>query len=98
MIDIKIIEHLAKLSRLDLTEEEKNKYQKDISKILEYVEKLQKLNVDLSNHLTFSEPDKPELISRVDEVSNCPTDARKIIIDSFPETEGALNKVKAVFE
>ena len=45
MIDIKEVEHIAKLARLNITEEEKIKFQKELSSILDYVEKLKEINV-----------------------------------------------------
>ncbi|EKE15486.1 MAG: hypothetical protein ACD_11C00161G0001, partial [uncultured bacterium] len=44
-IDIKQIERLAKLSRLGLEEKEKESLVKDLSAILEFVEKLDKADV-----------------------------------------------------
>lgn len=40
------VEHIAKLARIHLTEKEKQKYSKELSSILGYVEKLQKVNTD----------------------------------------------------
>lgn len=98
-ITIEKIDHLAHLARLELTAGEKKKYQKDISAILEYVEKIQKIHEKASAHR------HPELVSgyltessRTDIVNNCPSDEREAIINAFPEKEGNMNKVKAVFQ
>lgn len=40
MITIKDVEHVAKLARLELTEEEKIKYSKQLGDILKYVNEL----------------------------------------------------------
>ena len=42
MISKKQVEHIAKLARMELTEEEKEKFTKELSSILGYVEKLGK--------------------------------------------------------
>lgn len=40
------VEHVAKLARLDLTEEDKAKFAEQLSKILEYAKKLDELDTD----------------------------------------------------
>ena len=44
MISKQQVEHMAKLARIELTEKEKKKFQKELSSILDYVEKLNKVN------------------------------------------------------
>lgn len=46
MISKKEVEHIALLSRLSLTEEEKERYRKELSSILDYVNKLNEINTD----------------------------------------------------
>ncbi len=58
-VTIKDVEHIAKLARLEFTEEEKKKFTHQLNQILEYVETLNKLDttnveplaqvIDLSN-------------------------------------------------
>ena len=45
-ISIQDVEHIAKLARLRLTEEEKQRFQKELGKIIEYFDQLKKLNTD----------------------------------------------------
>lgn len=47
MIEIKDVEHVAKLARLELDEDEKVKFSKQLGDILKYVEQMNK--VDTSN-------------------------------------------------
>lgn len=42
----KDVDHIAKLARLDLTEEEKETYQKTLSSVLEFADKLNDLDLD----------------------------------------------------
>lgn len=95
MITIEQIDHLAHLARLELTPAEKKKYQKDISAILEYVKKIQEIHEKTPKAII---PTGAEGFERADVVANCPTDEREAIINAFPEKEGNMNKVKAVFE
>lgn len=44
MIQIKDVEHVAKLARLELTEEEKVKFSKQLSSILTYVEEMNEVD------------------------------------------------------
>lgn len=44
MIDKKQVEHIAKLARIKLTEKEKEKFTKELSSILDYVEQLNRVD------------------------------------------------------
>ncbi len=46
MIDKEMIEYIANLARLSLTEEEKNRFSKDIDEILEYVKQLDQADTE----------------------------------------------------
>lgn len=98
-ITVEQIDHLAHLARLELTPAKKKKYQKDISAILKYVEKVQEIHekVPACCHPERSEV-SPAATNRPDIVANCPAEEREAIINAFPEKEGNMNKVKAVFE
>lgn len=45
-ITIKDVEYIAHLSRLEITEEEKSQFAKELSDILEHVNRLSKINTD----------------------------------------------------
>ncbi len=44
MISKKQVEHIAKLARIELTEQEKEKFTKELSSVLDYVEQLKKVD------------------------------------------------------
>lgn len=44
MITIKDVEHVAKLARLELTEEEKELYTKQLGNVLKYVDQMNEVN------------------------------------------------------
>ncbi len=46
MITKEQVEHVAKLARLELTEDEKELYTKQLSKILDYIDQLNEVNTD----------------------------------------------------
>lgn len=45
-LDISEVEHIAKLSRLELSSAEKEKFSKELSSVLEYFEKLKEVDVE----------------------------------------------------
>jgi aspartyl-tRNA(Asn)/glutamyl-tRNA(Gln) amidotransferase subunit C len=93
MISKEQIKYIAKLSRIKTTPEEIDSLEKDLSDILNYVNKLQELNTD--NVELMSESTHIKNITRDDEAKK--TDNQKDIIDIFPEKEKNFLKVKPIF-
>ncbi len=92
MIDKKQIEHLAKLSRLELTSDEINSYQQQIDDILQFVSVLQK--VDTSNIQPGFYLDTKSAL-RPDEVKN--SFFKSDLIAALPETKDGLLKTPKIF-
>ena len=90
----KDIERLAKLARINLSTEEKNKFGKQISSILDYVQQIQ--DVDTSKVKEKSHLKGLGNVFRTDKIEE--TKDFKKSIDQFPDKAGNLNKVKAVLE
>lgn len=90
------VEHLGRLARLSLTEEEKAQYAVELSAILEFVEQLQE--VDTTDVEPTSQVTGLEDVYREDVVRGCGDEMRKKIIEQFPERDGDLLKVPGVFE
>lgn len=97
MISKEQVQHIAKLARLGLGDKEIKKFQKELSSILEYVDKLQK--VDISNieadfrlipEATFKKG------MREDGAKKQEIEAIKKLIKAAPETKNSHIKVKAV--
>lgn len=90
------IKHIAKLSRLSLTDEEIEQFKNQLGSILAYVQKLQEVNTD----------DVPELqhalhvtnVFRADAEEACDPDVRKRAIENFSNRSENLLEVQAVFE
>ncbi len=55
-ISIEEVEHIAKLARLRLTEEEKIRFQVELGKILEYFDQLKKLDTENVPPMTHAVP------------------------------------------
>ncbi len=45
-LTLELVEHIAELARLDLTEEEKTRYQEQLSAILAYFQELQRIDTE----------------------------------------------------
>ncbi len=89
------VEHIAKLAHLELSPEEKELFQRQLSSILEYVDALAK--VDTSAVEPLSHAFALENVTRPDEVRAGDETTRRRLIGEFPEKEGDLLKVPAVF-
>jgi len=89
------IDNVAKLARLDLTEEDRIALEKDLPSILEYIGKLQE--VDTSKVEAKEYLNDIENVFREDEVS-MDEDIRQDILKGFPKKTGDALEVPAVFE
>lgn len=95
MISKKVVKHISKLARLKLTEKEIEKMQKELSAILDYVEKLKE--VDISNAKPYSM--KIENVFRKDvEKSQDFIDQAQKLIEMAPQKKDNFVKVKSIFK
>lgn len=96
MISKREVQHIAKLARLGLADKEIGKYQKDLSAILDYMEKLKE--VDVSGVEPMSHSVLVENVIRKDEISQKPESQKtRKLIDLMPETKEGYLKVKSIF-
>ncbi len=83
------VEDIAKLGRLSLTEEEIEKYSKDLNQILGYVEKLQEVDTSkvepMTGALEFHNVTRPDIEKH--EID------KQAFLDNAPDTEGSAIKV-----
>ena len=87
------IKYCAKLIRIELTEQEEEKFLKQLSSVLGYFEKLNELN--LEGVEPIYQVTGQENIFREDKVTN--VDRREEMLKNVPEREGDFIKVKSVF-
>jgi|SRR3989344_6188729 len=93
-IDVKRIAHLA---RIELAEHEEQKFEKELSAILEFVEKLNE--VDTKNVEPMSGGTTLENITRPDEQMDVSLEQKSVeLLEAVPERKNGWVKVKAVFE
>jgi len=96
MISREEVKHIADLARLGLEEKELEEYQKKISSILDYIEKLKEVDVsgvDPSSHVLDVKNAMREDIER----ENCSEETRKKLLSLAPETKEGYIKVKPIF-
>ncbi len=95
MISKEEVQHIVKLARLGLTDEEITKMQKELSAILDYIEKLKE--VDIEGVEPTSHSLKIENVMREDKIQNANREAVNKMIGQVPETKDGFVKVKSVF-
>lgn len=93
MLSKEEVQHIAKLARLGLTEEEIGKFQKELSSILDYIEKLKE--VDVRQVSPASHAVKLENAMRQDAVK--PNDGGEKLLNLAPDKKDGFLKVKSVF-
>ena len=97
-IDKKQVEHIAKLSRIKLSDEEKEKFSKELSQILDYFETLKK--VETKNVLPISQATGIKNVLRKDEKEKIEKQTRdkrrENILKNVPKKENEYIKVKSV--
>ena len=91
------IKHIAKLARIQISEEEENKFQKDLGSILEFIEKLNQADtssVEPMYHATglvnMYRPDQHRKDFEMNENLN------ERLINQAPKTENRFIKVRSV--
>lgn len=93
MISKEEVQRVAKLARLGLTEEEVEKFQKELSSILDYIEKLKEVDI------TGVEPTRHSVLvenaTRKDEGKESSTGSQKFLALA-PETKDGYFKVKSI--
>ena len=92
----KDVEYVARLARLKLSEEEKEKYTGQLESILGYIDKLNALdtnNVKPTSHIMGLKN-----VWREDELKPCPAAQREALLANAPDREDDYFKVKKVIE
>lgn len=89
------VKHIATLARIGVTEEETEKYRKDLSAVLDFFQELQALdteNIEPIGHITGRVSE-----ARGDGAEDFGTSRKASIKKNFPESKEGFLKVKSVF-
>lgn len=101
MVNKRDVNHIAKLARLEIKEEEAEEYQKEFTSILDYFELLKELDVSKTEP-TFHPAElffgKNIGTMREDKEKSSEKNLRKSLRKAFPESKGKYTKVKTVFD
>lgn len=90
----KDVQHLANLVRLDLSEAEIEKYQKQLAEVLNYVDQLRKVQTkDVSPYFILSHNQN---VFRSDEAEEGDYGRSQKLIDQSPQKENNLIKTKKI--
>lgn len=93
-IGLKEIEYIANLSRIALTDEEKNIFKKQLTNVLDYIKKLNELNTDTVKPMAYATDIKN--VFREEELT--PSLSRQKILDLSPSNVNGFFKVPKVIE
>jgi aspartyl-tRNA(Asn)/glutamyl-tRNA(Gln) amidotransferase subunit C len=95
MIQKKDVQHIARLARIDLEEKEVDKFQKDLSSILDYFELLKEAKTDKVEP-TFYSSQAEHSAARKDEAR--PDDVADELIKQSPAKKDRYIKVRAILK
>jgi aspartyl-tRNA(Asn)/glutamyl-tRNA(Gln) amidotransferase subunit C len=95
-ISRKDVDHVARLARLALTDEEKERYTAQLGSILTYIEKLNQLKTDNVTPTTHVLP--VANVWREDRAETGTLGSPEELLKNAPEREGPFFKVKKVIE
>ncbi len=93
-ISIKNVEHVAKLARLELSEDDKKKFTSQLESILNYIDKLSELEIPKNCEQTIEK--EAENVLRADEVIK--SIDFEVLKKNAPDVDGRFFKVKKVIE
>ena len=96
MISKQQVEHMAKLARIELTEKEKKKFQKELSSILDYVEKLN--NVNAKDIESIKQITGLKDVMREDEVQSPKPKVQSKLLKNAPSKKDDYIKVPKILE
>jgi len=100
MISAKEVKHIAKLARLGISKKEERSFQKELSSILDYVEKLKELDIsEIKEIKPTSHPLKIENVMREDEARNQLSKFKiQKLLKLVPELKQGFVKVKSILK
>lgn len=86
---------VARLARIELTDDQVEKFRGQLSGVLDYIAQLNK--VDTAGVHATAQVTGLENVSRQDKVADCPEDERQAALAQAPQRSGNLVRVTNVF-
>lgn len=98
MLTQKEVEKISELARLGISEEEKEKFAKDLSLVIGYIDKLSEVNVEKVEPMTGG-TNLESVIREDDETKDITTDEMKAdILNAAPDKENDYFKVPSILK
>ena len=94
MLSAREVQHIAKLARIGLTDEETLRFQKDLGSILEYFEVLREVDVSPIAPQVFGS--LPQNVTRQDAAKAKNLQERKRLLEMAPDQKDGYVKVKSI--
>lgn len=88
------VERIATLAKINLTEQERKKFSKEISDILGYIEQLQEVDTESVSPVT--QVAGMVNVFRKDAVKSCGEEETTTMIKNFPDRKNGFVKVKKI--
>ena len=98
MITKEEVKHIAKLARLGLSEKEIEKFQKELSSILDYIEKLKEVDISKAEPTSHSIEMENVMRSDIEKIPNSKSQIPKKLMELAPETKNGYLKVKSILK
>lgn len=89
------VKHIAQLARIELTQEESERFSQQISDVLGYIEQLQE--VDTNNVEPISQVTGQVNVFREDVVVDSSDETKNIMAENYPDKQDGYIRVKQVF-
>ena len=98
MLNKKEVEKIAELARLGINEEEKEKFAKDLSSVIGYIQKLSEVNVEKVEPMTGG-TNLENVVRKDDETKDITNDEMKAdILNAAPNKENSYFKVPSILK
>ncbi|MDP2641415.1 MAG: Asp-tRNA(Asn)/Glu-tRNA(Gln) amidotransferase subunit GatC [Candidatus Yanofskybacteria bacterium] len=96
MISKDQVERIAKLARISLTAQETERFQKELSEVLDYFEKIAPL--DVSGVAPMTHPGALSHDMRADVPEDAPKETVAKLREAMAESQGGFLKVRSIFD
>ena len=94
MLSVTEVQRIAKLARIDLSDNEILKFQKELASVLEYFEILREVDISAAEPMAHSV--SLQNVSRPDVVKKQKAELAKLLLYMAPETKEGYVKVKSI--
>ena len=96
MLDEKDVKHISNLARIELTQEEIKKYQEQLGKVLDYVNKLKQVDTQGIKTADGGTRDLENIFRQDENKTQDTINNKQDLVDMAPERENGQVKVKSI--